>query len=149
MASAIPAIDIADPAKLPDSAVLREILAIVTRTENSEDHQERLVKVEKDVVNLKKEVYDLKNLVNVREQQLRSRTVRILGFPYTEEEKESTDPKYLARKVHDRLLTPIFNQAKASNLIDRAPQLATAVESCFRLRASTSLTGTAKPPLSS
>ncbi len=71
--------------------------------------------------------------------------VRIIGFPLTEEEKASSDPKYLPKKIYDRLLSPIFNHARSTNQIDRTPQLTTAVESCFRARATSSLTGTARP----
>ncbi len=129
-------VNLPDPSVLPDSMVLREILATVKRTEATlKDHQERVVKLEKDVDTLNKQVYDLQNIINLREQQLRSKTVRITGIPFTEEEKSSVDPKYLAKKVHEKLLSPNLNHAKTSGQIDRIPTHATAVETCFRVRA--------------
>lgn len=140
-------VDLPDPSVLPDSLVLREILATVKRTESSlKEYQDRVVALEKTVDTLNKQVYDLQNTVNLREQQLRNKTVRITGFAFTEEEKSSTDPRYLAKKVHEKLLSPILNHAKSSGQIDRVPTHTTAVESCFRVKSSSSLTGTARPP---
>lgn len=117
------------------------------RTETTlQEFQGRVVKLEAAVDTLNKQVYDLQNTVNLREQQLRAKTVRITGFPYTEEEKASTDPKYLTKKIHEKLLSPIYNFAKSSGQIERAPTNTTAIESCFRVRASSALTGTARPP---
>lgn len=147
MATAVNVLDIPDPSTMQDADMLREILATVRRTESAlRDQQERVAKLEKEVDKLNKEVYSLKNLVNSREQELRSKTVRVIGFPFTDEEKASTDAKFLSKKVYDRLLSPIFNHARSTNQIDRTPQLATAIDSCFRLRASTAITGTASPP---
>ncbi len=145
--ASLPVVDLPDPSVLPDSAMLREILATVRRTESSlKEYQDRVIKLETDVDDLNKKVYDLQNLLNLREQQARSKTVRVIGFPFTEEEKSSVDPKFLAKKIHERILTPIYTHAKSTNQIERVPQLATAVETCFRARASTSPTGTARPP---
>lgn len=140
-------VNLPDPSVLPDSMLLQEILATVRRTEKSvTEFQERVVKLEKAVDDLNKQVYDLQNIMNLREQQLRSRTVRVTGVPFTDEEKSSVDPKFLAKKVHEKLLLPILNQAKSAGQIERTPTHTTAVESCFRVRANTALTGTARPP---
>jgi hypothetical protein len=78
-------------------------------------------------------VYDLQNIVNTREQELKSLSVRVTGFPFTEEEKASTDGKFLAKKIYDRILLPVLNQAKTKNHIERVPTVANTIQSCFRV----------------
>jgi hypothetical protein len=108
--------------------------------------QNKVVALEDNVAKLNKQVYDLQNIVNTREQELKSLSVRVTGFPFTEEEKASTDGKFLAKKIYDRVLLPVLNQAKAKNHIERVPTCANTIQSCFRVGQAAARTGTAAPP---
>ena len=77
----------------------------------------RIVKVETDVNELNKEVYALKNIVNAHEQELRSSTIRIMGFPFTEEEKTVRSAAVLKQRVFDRILGPILTVAGEQDLL--------------------------------
>ncbi len=145
--AAIPVTDIPDPSLLSDSQLLRHIFASVTRMETAlREQQGKIVKLEEEVSTLNKKVFQLENTVNLREQELRGLTVRVTGLPFTDEEKSSTDAKYLTKKVYDRIIHPLLQQAKSSNIIDRVPTAPNAISECFRLRAHSSITGTASPP---
>jgi hypothetical protein len=91
-------------------------------------------------------VYELQNVVNTREQELRGLSVRISGMPYTDEEKAATDGKFLSKKVYDKLLLPILNSAKSKNHIERIPSLASTIQHCYRVGATAARTGTGAPP---
>ena len=145
--AAIPVVDIPDPSLLSDSQLLRHIFASVTRMESTlAAQQQKIVKLEGEVTTLNKKVFQLENLVNQREQELRGLTVRVAGLSFTDEEKSSVDSKYLAKKVYDRVLQPLLTQAKASNIIDKVPGLTNTISECYRLRSNSALTGTATPP---
>ena len=144
--AACPVVDIPDPSLLSDSQLLRHIFASVTRMESTlTAQQQKIEKLEGEVSTLNKKVFQLENLVNQREQELRGLTVRIAGVSFTDEEK-GADSKFLAKKIYDRVLQPLLIQAKANNLIDKVPSLAGTISDCHRLRSNSALTGTASPP---
>ena len=98
----------------------------------------RIEKVESEVkshdaqiCSLTKEVRDLKNLVNLREQDMRSNAIRLTGFPHVE--GEEADTKILAKRVYDRILVPIWSAAKTKNQLDAVPKLTTANLECYRV----------------
>jgi hypothetical protein len=132
---------------LTTDQMIRQIFASVKNIETSMSQvQSRVVVLEDNVAKLNRQVYDLQNVVNTREQELKSQSVRVTGFPFTEEERASTDGKYLSKKIYDRILTPILNQAKTKNHIERVPTLANTIQSCFRVGQAAARTGTGAPP---
>ena len=106
----------------------------------------KVLELENEGKELKSQVYVLQNTVNRSEQDKRKCSVRISGIHFTEEEKTTVDPKFLAKKVYDKLLFPLLTYAKAKNLVDKVPKVDNVIESCYRLRANEALTGTAAPP---
>jgi len=101
-------------------------------------NNERLNRVETDVNHhdvqihsLTKEVYHLKNSMNAREQELKGNSIRLTGFPHVE--GEEADPKILAKRVYDRILSPIWAAAKAKGQLDAVPKLGTAAIDCYRV----------------
>jgi hypothetical protein len=94
---------------------------------------------------LNRQVYDLQNIVNLREQELRGLTIRINGFPYTDDEK-SADSKALSKRVYDRILVPMLNYAKSRNEIDKIPTINNTISSCYRVGMASAKTNTANPP---
>jgi hypothetical protein len=132
---------------LTTDQMIKQIFTSVKNIETSMSQvQSRVVVLEDNVAKLNKQVYDLQNVVNSREQELKSLSVRVTGFPFTDEEKASTDGKYLSKKIYDRILTPILNQAKTKNHIERVPTLANTIQSCFRVGQAAARTGTGAPP---
>ena len=145
--AAIPVVDIPDPSLLSDSQLVRHIFASVNRMESTlSAQQQKIEKLEGEVNTLNKKVFQLENLVNQREQELRGLTVRIAGLPFTDEEKSANDGKFLAKKTYERILQPLLTQAKASKFIDKIPGLANTISECYCLRSNSALTGTASPP---
>ena len=139
--------DIADPSQLSTFEMFKAILESQKRVEDTVKEQAaRVTELEKEVKTLKSQVLDLQNLVNKSEQERRKCSVRITGIPFTDEEKTSSDGRFLARKIYDKLLQPMLTCAKAKNLIEKVPKLDNTVEGCYRLRANTAITGTASPP---
>ena len=145
--AAIPVVDIPDPSQLTDSQLLRHIFASVTRMESTLTAQQKKIEtLEGEVSTLNKKVFQLKNLLNLREQECRGLSIRVSGLPFTEEEKAATDGRFLSKKVFERILQPLLVQAKASNYIDKVPGLTTTITECYRLRSGSALTATARPP---
>jgi hypothetical protein len=133
--------------ELTTDQMIRLTFASVKNIEASMSQvQAKVTVLETNVDKLNKQVYDLQNIVNSREQELRALSVRVTGFPFTEEEKASTDGKFLAKKVYDRILTPVLTQAKTKNHIERIPTLANTIQSCYRVGQATARTGTGAPP---
>jgi hypothetical protein len=119
---------------LTTDQMIKQIFASVKNIETSMSQmQNKVVVLEDNVAKLNKQVYDLQNIVNTREQELKSLSVRVTGFPFTEEEKASTDGKFLSKKIYDRILLPVLNQAKTKNHIERVPTVANTIQSCFRV----------------
>ena len=120
-------VDIPDPSQLSDSQLLRHIFASVSRMEETLTAQQtKITTLEGEVSTLNKKVYQLENMLNLREQERRGLTIRVSGLPFMEEEKAATDSKFLSKKVYERILQPLLVQAKASNFIDKIPLDSTA-----------------------
>jgi hypothetical protein len=134
-------------ANLSTDELIRLTFASVKNIEASLGQlQNKVTMLENNVTSLNKQVYDLQNIVNLREQEQRGLSVRVAGIPYTDEEKASTDAKFLAKKVYDKVLLPVLNFAKSKNQIDRVPSLATTVQHCYRAGRAAAPTGTGAPP---
>lgn len=108
-------------------------------------HQVRVTELETNVTSLQKQVYALQNIVNHREQDLRNLSVRITGVPLSEEEKATTDGRFLSKVVYDKLLVPVLNFAKSKGLIDRLPQLSNTVSICYRVGDPAAAVGSTPP----
>jgi uncharacterized protein YfkK (UPF0435 family) len=113
---------------------------------SNEKLQSKVSDLESKVDQLNKKVLDLQNIVNAREQDLRGLSVRISGIPFSDEEKASTDGKFLMKKVYDKLLLPVLNHAKAKNHIERIPSANNTIQQCYRVGAASARTGTGAPP---
>jgi len=110
------------------------------------DQQQRVTKLESDVTHLNNEVLTLKNIVNSHEQNLRSNTIRITGFPFTEAEKSSRDTSALKGRVFARIVSPILDVAAARGLIDKPLSCNSVIASCYRIGAPAARADTASPP---
>ena len=106
----------------------------------------KIVKLEATVASLSSDVINLKNLVNMREQDLRSCSIRVTGFPLTEEEKAAGDSKLLCKRLYDRVLSPILNAAKAKGHVDKLPALNSVVVDAYRLGVAAAKPGSTSPP---
>jgi hypothetical protein len=90
--------------------------------------------LEQRVVTLESELLSLKEVSNNREQASKLCSVRIHGFPVTDEELAATDGgKTLGSKVYERLIKPILAAARTKGDITSVPHFNTAVEDCFRV----------------
>jgi hypothetical protein len=111
--------------------------ALAENRKYKEEIKQLTIKVntlEKDNMNIKKELRFVKESANRYELSARSLTVRILGFPISQEESSSNEcNKVAVKNVYDRLLKPIFNAARAKGHITSVPQLSTAIMGGFRL----------------
>jgi hypothetical protein len=127
--------------------MIRYIYKSMKRIEASNEKLEsKVIVLESNVDQLNKKVLDLQNIVNAREQQLRGLSVRISGIPFSDEEKASTDGKFLTKKVYDKLLLPVLNHAKSRNNIERIPSMSNTIQQCYRVGAASARTGTGAPP---
>jgi hypothetical protein len=126
--------------------MVRHIYASTNRMEAIlSEQQVRVTNCETNVQLLNRQVYDLQNIVNLREQEARGLSIRINGFPFTDEEKTS-DSKFLMKKVYDRILLPMLNYAKSRNEIDKVPTINSTIVSCYRVGPVAARTNTASPP---
>jgi chromosome segregation ATPase len=106
-------------------------------------NQTRISQLEDQVCGLNGEVKQLKELVNLREQQARNLTVRILGLPVTEDEVNGPDPAAsTARTAYERIVRPILSVAKTKGKISTLPALQNTVIKAYR----TSKPSPANPP---
>jgi hypothetical protein len=95
--------------------------------------EDKVTVLESTVKKLETDVSLLKEGANVREQQLKLCSIRVHGFPVTDDELAATDGgKTLASKVYDRILKPILNAAKAKGDISSVPHCSNAIEECYR-----------------
>ena len=106
----------------------------------------RIVKVETDVKELNKEVYALKNIVNAHEQELHSSTIRIMGLPFTEEEKTVRSAADLKQRAFDRILGPILTVASEQDLLSERPFVGNTINACYRIGAASAKANTGSPP---
>jgi hypothetical protein len=97
--------------------------------------------LEKTVRDLSLEVKQLKEQSNLREQQLRSNSIRLFNFP------GSNDETGLAAKVYDKVLKPILAAAKAKGEISTLPQVGTTIEEVFRVGKFSAGPGKPPPPV--
>ena len=99
-------------------AELRELLAA---------NHARVTVVEEQMSSMLQEIKSLKETVNLREQQVRSLSIRVVGLPNQEDENT---PKL----IYDRVIKPMLVAAKEKNIIASVPQLSTAVLEAYRIR---------------
>ena len=115
---------------------VNHIFNMVNKIDSSlSEQQVRVTKLETDMVDLTKEVHTLKNSVNSHEQERRSTTIRITGFPLTEEEKGASSSEDLKKRVFERLLGPILNVAYDNGLTVTRPTISNTIVSCYRIGA--------------
>lgn len=127
--------------------VIRSIFHSVKNIEATlADQQKKVVVLENNVVTLNKQVYDLQNIVNLREQELRGLSIRISGLPFLEDEKSSTDVRLLPKRVYEKILSPLLLHAKNMNFIDKIPSLNNTIISCYRVGGTRATTNTGSPP---
>ena len=113
-------------------------LHIETRVMADNNHKEilglrtKVTSLEKENKELRKELIDVKEIVNRREQQARELTIRVLGLPVSEEEKKEGGRSAI-KQVYDRLLKPILTVAKGGGLLESVPQFNTCVEEGYRV----------------
>ena len=86
------------------------------------------------IADLQREVIDLKEAGNARDQASRGCVVRVFNIPVSVDESADNN-KVLAGKVYDRVLKPVLAAAKAKGDISVLPQATTVIEDCFRTRA--------------
>jgi hypothetical protein len=90
--------------------------------------------LEHKVVTLEGDLLSLKEVSNNREQATKLCSVRVHGFPVTDEELAATDGgKTLGSKVYERIIKPILTAARAKGDISSVPHCANAIEDCFRV----------------
>jgi hypothetical protein len=66
-------------------------------------------------------------------QQSKASSIRLLGFPTTDEEKMSTDGgKSLATRVYEKILKPVLAIAKAKGDLSSTPTLPNTISSIYR-----------------
>ena len=141
------------PASVPTSvedmtmeAKINHMFTVMLKIENSLSQQAaKVTQLESEVTVLNKEVSQLKNIVNSHEQDRRSSTLRILGFPLTEEEKLAKNSGALARWIYDRIFLPIFSVAVSKKLLLEVPSISS-ISNCYRVGAAASAADTSSPP---
>jgi hypothetical protein len=98
------------------------------------NNQTRIVKVEKDVSQLSNEMKQLKDLVNLREQQARSLCVRLVNLPLVEDEIDGPDPAAATAKLaYERVIRPLLVSAKAKGKSSTVPTLPNTIVKAYRL----------------
>jgi TolA-binding protein len=111
-------------------------------------NQSRITQLEDQVCGLNGEVKQLKETVNLREQQARNLTVRILGLPVTEDEVNGPDPAAsTARTAYERIIRPILSAAKTKGKISTLPALQNSVAKAYRTSKPTSASTNPPPPI--
>jgi hypothetical protein len=87
-------------------------------------------------------------LVNLREQQARNLTVRILGLPVTEDEVNGPyAAASTAKMAYDRIIRPILSSAKTKGKISTLPALQNTVSKAYRTSKPTSASANPPPPI--
>jgi hypothetical protein len=129
------------------SKALEETRALLT------DSLGRVKKLEDDVAVLQntvsaqdKEIRLLKDRANAAVQLTKANSIRLIGYPASDEETKSTDGgKSFTSRIYDKVLKPILAVAKAKGDITSVPSLANTVEAVYR--AGRISTGTHTPPI--
>jgi hypothetical protein len=96
------------------------------------DSQAKVTKLENKVLVLEKEVKHLKEAANDRDQADKGRTVRLFGYPVTEEESSTDGGKTFQTKLYERIFKPCLTTAKNNGDLPTVPQFTTAVEKIYR-----------------
>lgn len=90
--------------------------------------------LEASIINLQSELISVKTTLNVRDQQLRSKSVKLSGLPFSEDEASSSEPGLvLAETVYARILCPILNAAVEAGAISYVPTLGDCIDEIYRL----------------
>jgi hypothetical protein len=80
-----------------------------------------------------KEILQLKDSVNYLHQQSKASSVRLLGFPVSDDEKMSTDGgKLLSTRVYEKILKPVLAIAKAKGDLSSVPTMPNTVYNIYR-----------------
>jgi hypothetical protein len=95
--------------------------------------EEQVTSQQNQIDTQSKEILQLKDSVNFRNQQSRANSIRLLGFPVTDDEKVSTDgTKYLSIRVYDKILKPVLTSAKAKGDLSTVPTMPNTIASIYR-----------------
>jgi hypothetical protein len=129
-------------------AKLDELMALVRGQSKALDETKsmlaeslgRVAKLEEHVSTLQlrldaqdKEILQLKDSANFLNQQSRANSIRLLGFPVTDDEKMSTDGgKSLSTRVYEKILKPVLAVAKAKGDLSSIPTLPNTISSIYR-----------------
>lgn len=121
---------------------LNMLLSIVSETkEMLASSLIRIDKLEKEVTSLcnlsaeqDKQIHVLKNIVNVREQQSKANSVRLLGFPLHPDESASNNNGGLdfATRVYRTILHPILSAAVTNGALSSLPSLSETISHLYR-----------------
>jgi hypothetical protein len=85
---------------------------------------------------LQQELVNVKISANNRDQILRMKSVKLSGFPISDDEKNASDAeKFLAKRVYDKILLPILTAAKEDGALDSVPTLAKTIDEIRRISA--------------
>jgi hypothetical protein len=83
---------------------------------------------------LQQELVNVKISANNRDKLLRMKSVKLSGFPVSEEERSASDPeKFLAKRIYDKILVPVLSAAKEDGALDSVPTLAKTIEVIRRI----------------
>jgi hypothetical protein len=62
------------------------------------------------------------------------KSVKLPGFPVSEEEKNASDlEKFLAKRIYDKILVPVLTAAKEDGALDSVPTLAKTIDVVRRI----------------
>ena len=97
-------------------------------------HTSEIAEIRSELATTRAEVKSLKTSHHVREQRLRSTTVRLFNYPYFR--GESLDNfKALAAKIYERIIRPTLVAAKTAGDAGSVQQQQNVIEACFRVYA--------------
>ena len=104
--------------------------------------QEKMVMLEttvgalnETVATLYREVAELKDKSNARDQQARGLSLRLYGLDLGEEEDNSAESgRALLKRVYDHIVKPVLASAKANKQLEALPNLGNAVTEAYRVR---------------
>ena len=98
-------------------------------------HTNDIAEIRAELAASRAEVKVLKTSHHLREQRLRSTTVRLFNYPYSV--GESLDNfKSLTAKVYERVIRPTLVAAKAAGDVGSVQQQQNVIEACFRIYSS-------------
>jgi hypothetical protein len=108
-------------------AMLAESLGRVSKLE------EQVSSLQLRVDSQDKEILHLKDSANFISQQSKASSIRLLGFPVTEDEKASTDGgRSLSTRIYDKVLKPVLAVAKAKGDLSSVPTLTNTISNIYR-----------------